>query len=113
MNRNTIRKFVCKRCGKDAKDLQGGFKQFSEKHQVELEYENIDLCDRCFKITIREEKNVKYLQQAIAENLIKQEDIESLKRFQTDRFFRRAILENLGVIKTNNPIDLGRWGLQK
>jgi hypothetical protein len=101
LNRKTIRHFICKRCSKPSKDLQGGFSQYSEKHETELIYENIDLCDKCFKITTREEKNLAHLQSAIQQNIIKQEDIETLKRFQTDLPFRRSILEKIGAIKVN------------
>lgn len=113
MNRNTVRKFICKRCDKPSKDLQGGFTQHSTKHDIDLIYENIDLCDKCFKKTRQEEKNLSFLQEGIEKGLIDKDDIETLKRFQTDIYFRRAILENLGIIKTSNPIDLSKVGYVK
>lgn len=111
MDRNSIRRFTCKRCGKPSTDLQGGFTQYSQKHETELIYENVDLCDKCFKQTNAEKKNLGFLQEAIQKGVFKQDDMEVLKRFQTDKYFRRAILENIGVIKTSNPIPLSKWGL--
>ena len=93
--RGSIRKFVCKRCGKDAQDLQGGFTQYSKKFETNLVYENIDLCDKCFKITTREQKNLTHLQTAIELGVINKDDIETLKKFQTDKHFRKTVLENL------------------
>jgi hypothetical protein len=104
----SLRKFTCKRCGKPSKDLQGGFTTFNKKHNVELMYENIDLCDKCFKKTTREEKNLKYLQEAISQNIIDKDDVATLKRFQVDMPFRRDILEKIGVIKVNEEKRLKR-----
>jgi hypothetical protein len=103
----TVRKFICKRCEKPSKDLQGGFSQWSQKHQAELIYENIDLCDKCFKITRNEEKNLKYLQEAMSKGLIKEGDIETLKRFQMEKPFRTEILEKLGYIKRKGVTPVG------
>ena len=102
LNTEILRKFICKRCGKKSTDKKGGFSIHSEKHNVDLIYENIDLCDRCFKKTTREEKNLKYLQEAITRGLINQNDIPTLKKFQTNLCFRKEILEKIGVIKNNS-----------
>lgn len=104
MDSRSIRKFICKRCGKPSKDLQGGFNQFSTKHNIVIQYENIDLCDRCFKITNREQKHIENLKKAIELGVISDKDIESLKLFQSNVHFRKTILEKIGVIKVNGII---------
>jgi hypothetical protein len=105
--RKTVRHFICKRCEKPSKDLQGGFTQHSEKHDVDLVYENIDLCPKCFKKTNKEEKNLSHITEAINRGLIEQTDVTSLKRFQTDMPFRKLILEKCGIIKNNSVKEVG------
>ena len=112
MDRNTVRKFVCKRCGKNATDLQGGFTQYSQKHETDLIYENVDLCKKCFKKTQQESKNLAILQEAIVQGIFKETDLDHIKRFQTDIYFRRAVTEQIGAINCKNPISLEKWGLK-
>jgi len=97
----TKRHFVCKRCGKKATDLQGGDRIYSKKHDCIIESENVDLCNRCFKLTRKEEKNVQFLQMAIQEGVLDKDDVEAFKKFQTDKVFKKEILEKCGIIKVN------------
>jgi hypothetical protein len=100
-----MRKFVCKRCGKKATDKQGDFSHYSQKHETTLFYENIDLCDKCFKKTTKEERSVKMLEGLVEQNILSRDDIEGLKRFQKDPQFKRECLIKGGFIKTKGSTN--------
>lgn len=87
-----IRTFICKRCGKKDHDKEGGFSRFDTKHNVNLIYENIDLCRKCFKITKKEQMRLTMVQKLMELKLLVTE--EDIKRFQTDKQFRNKLIQD-------------------
>ena len=108
MIEKTMRKFTCVRCGKKTQDKQGGFSQYSQKHETDLIYENIDLCDKCFKKTTKEERSVKMLEGLVEQGILSRDNIEELKLFQTDPQFKRECLIKGGFIKTKGSTNKKR-----
>lgn len=97
MNRNTIRHFICIRCHKSSTDKQGGFTRHDIKLNADLIYENYDLCKKCFKKTLKEQKQIGQVQELIEKKILSSE--EDIKRFQTDPIFRRETVSKYFIAK--------------
>ncbi len=86
-----IRTFYCKRCNKKSHDKEGGFSRYDTKNKVNLIYENIDLCPKCFKITKKDQQRLTMIQKLMQLKILNNE--EDLKRFQTDKQFRNKLIQ--------------------
>ena len=95
MERNTIRKFICKRCNKPTHDFLAVAKGILPDG-TRWEDENIDLCKRCFKITRKEMNQTEVIREALTTGLVQDKD---LKRLQTDKDFKRKIFRELAERK--------------
>jgi len=100
MVRETTRRFICKRCGKPSTDKMGGFSRWDSKNQVEIIYENIDLCNPCFKRTRKEQSQIGMLQQLMQKGILKTE--EDFIKFQEDKQFRNKLIQENFVAKSGD-----------
>jgi len=103
MERNTIRKFICKRCNKPTHDFLAVAKGVLPDG-TRWEDENLDLCKRCFKITRKETNQTEVIREALAQGLVKDEELPKL---QIDANFKRKIFRELaerksGLLKRRN-----------
>ncbi len=96
MDRNTIRKFICKRCNKPTHDFLAVAKGVLPDG-TRWEDENLDLCKKCFKITRKEYNQTEVIREALSYGLIKDEDLPKL---QTDKDFKRKIFRELAERKS-------------
>ena len=102
-----VRYFDCKRCGKRTHDQWANAPYFSEKHQIMIHQENLDLCKKCFKKTRKEQSQTMAVKEAMEKGLLKEDD---LSKIQDDPNFKAQLFEKLnkliveGVRKRNNEL---------
>jgi len=107
LNLRGKRKFICKRCGKQSSDEQGGFERFDKKLDIKIVYENVDLCKKCFNRSVKDYNQLRFVESLSQKGILKTE--EDFLKFQSDKKFRtKLIRENFenkaGELKKRNAL---------
>ena len=96
-----VRKFVCKRCGKNSHD-EYGYSSRELPDGTRIEEEFIDLCKKCFKKSVNESRQTIRLREAIMSGECTEEDITEM---QKSSVYKRKLYERLGIIRTESWIS--------
>ena len=99
MLRKGSRSFICKDCGKRSSDQWGGFKRYDTKNDIMLEYENIDLCRKCFKKFKKAQSKFYMIQTLFAKKVLNEENV---KKFNEDKQFRFGLIKKYFVAKAGD-----------
>jgi len=97
--RKGSRSFICKDCGKRSNDQWGGFKRYDTKNEILLEYENVDLCRKCFKKFRKAQAKFYMIQTLFAKKLLNEENV---KKFNEDKQFRFGLIKKYFVAKAGD-----------
>jgi hypothetical protein len=84
------RTFICMRCNKKSVDHTAGYKE-ELKDGTKLETENVDLCNKCFKLTQSEYRQTEFIKDKLGKGELKDED---LHKIQDSPNFKRELYES-------------------
>ena len=104
MTQRSIRRYKCKRCNKNTTDYLANARGVFDDG-VKWEQENIDLCDKCFKITRKEVSQTEQISEMIALKIVKDEDLTKFqedKKFKQEKFREYQNIKRLQLKKRND-----------